>query len=103
MGSPWPHTVNTDFYNQPITAPKTWWEDLQVKKTVIVAGGDEVFIDDIQLFESIFRGNGKRNVVSVICEGEFHDQPNVDLQLGFKESQQGEMAKVVKQWVNSIL
>jgi hypothetical protein len=71
---------------------------------VIVAGGDEVFIDDIRVFEKKLRREvGEGKVEFAFCEGEFHDQPNVDLQLGFRESQQGEMAKIVKRCVNDML
>jgi hypothetical protein len=55
MDTPWPHTTNTDPYSQPITAPELWWENLGVEKMVIVAGGDEVFIDDIRVFEKKLR------------------------------------------------
>jgi acetyl esterase/lipase len=104
MHTPWPHITNTDPYNQPITASESWWESLRVEKVVIVAGRDEVFIDDVRVLETMLRRQvGEGKVESAYCEGEFHDQPNVDLQLGFKESQQGEMAKVVKRWVNDML
>ena len=37
-----------DPYNQPGTAPTDWWNDLKTKNILIVAGKDEVLVDDIE-------------------------------------------------------
>ena len=42
LGEPWPHTKTKDNYNQAILAPQSWWEDIQVKELLIVAGQQEV-------------------------------------------------------------
>ena len=36
-----------DPYNQPLVAPADWWRDVPVNEILIVAGSDEVFVDDI--------------------------------------------------------
>ena len=38
MDCPWPHTEKSDYYNQGITAPESWWEGLKVEEVLIVAG-----------------------------------------------------------------
>lgn len=38
-----------------------------------------------------------------IAKGEYHDQLNVDLQIGFKEKDEGKSAKMVKSWIASKL
>jgi len=42
MTTPWPHKESTDFYNQAITAPKGWWDDVMVDEIFIVGGENEV-------------------------------------------------------------
>ena len=76
---------------------------MPVNKVVIVAGENEAFIDDIRVFANTLMHVGDLKTETVFCEGEFHDQQNVDLQLGYKESEQGEMAKTIKIWVKDML
>lgn len=42
MLTPWPHNDSTDFYNQAITAPKGWWDDIMVEEILVTGGEDEV-------------------------------------------------------------
>jgi len=36
-----------DYYNTPLLAPVSWWEDLPVKEICTVVGGYEIFRDDV--------------------------------------------------------
>jgi len=104
LGCPWPHKGKTDNYNEAAIAPASWWKDLAVQKggVLIVCGEEEVLRDGIVEFESrLVEGWGK---VEFLCaKGEYHDQPNIDLQLGLNESDEGEQAKLIKRWIASKL
>lgn len=104
MNSPWPHTSNSDPYNQAITAPEEWWNDFQVEETFIICGEEEVLVDGIKSFEAKFRrGAGEENVKFRCVEGEYHDQAYLDLQFGYKEKEEGVQAKEIKGWIGSKL
>lgn len=47
-------TSKRDNYNHPIDAPAAWWKGAKVDKIALVAGSNEVFVDDIRtLVETI--------------------------------------------------
>lgn len=104
LASSWPHEGKRDNYNEAAIAPASWWRDLPVRHNgvLIVCGEEEVLRDGIVQFKDrLVEGWGK---VDFLCaKGEYHDQPNIDLQLGFKENDEGEQAKLVKTWVASKL
>lgn len=37
----------SDFFNTPLGAPEGWWRNLPFDRILILAGGDELFVDDI--------------------------------------------------------
>ncbi|KAL2068405.1 hypothetical protein VTL71DRAFT_16503 [Oculimacula yallundae] len=101
----WPHDGFKDNYNEASIAPADWWEGLQVKDVCVMCGSEEVLRDGIVEFEKKLRkGVGKDTGVQMtILSGEYHDQPNIDLQLGYKEKDEGQTAKLVKSWIASKL
>jgi acetyl esterase/lipase len=42
--------AKADPYNQPLTASSEWWSTLSVDEILIVAGADEIMIEDIREF-----------------------------------------------------
>ncbi len=44
----WLGNATEDYYNYPAKAPASWWQGLMVREVLIVAGGDEMMLDDIQ-------------------------------------------------------
>lgn len=72
-----------------------------------MAGEEEVFVDEIKEFEGKLRrgmgAEGEGRVELLVASGEYHDQPSLDLQLGYTEKQEGEQAKRIKGWVSSKL
>jgi acetyl esterase/lipase len=38
---------NQLFYQEPLAAPPQWWRSVPVQEFLVVAGADEVFVDDI--------------------------------------------------------
>ncbi|KAN0103265.1 prolyl oligopeptidase-like protein [Hyaloscypha variabilis] len=104
MGCPWPHTEVSDEYNQACTASAEWWEGLKVQQILVTAGEEEVLVDGIKGFvETLKKGFGEDKVEFFVAEGEYHDQPSVDLQIGIKEKDEGLQAKEIKRWISSKL
>ncbi|TVY17975.1 Steryl acetyl hydrolase 1 [Lachnellula arida] len=102
LDHPQPLDSVSDYYNQAVTAPESWWEGAAVESVLIVAGRDEVLVDGITEFAGKFsRGvGGAGNVEFRVLEG-YHVQSTIDLQLGYTESQEGEQAKFIKSWIAS--
>jgi acetyl esterase/lipase len=98
MGTPAPHTENSDHYNQAATAPSEWWADISANEILIVAGEDEVLLDGIKEFAARLEKVKKEILTVVITKGEAHDQPVLDLQMGYKNL--GEQARVIRGWVS---
>jgi hypothetical protein len=71
----------------------------------VLAGEDEVLVDSIKEFEGkLRRGVGSGTTVELlVAKGEYHIQPYLDLQFGYKEKDEGEQAKKIKGWVSSKL
>ena len=42
--------TDLDFYNTPLTAGEDWWEGIAASEIAVIAGGDEIFVDDIRCF-----------------------------------------------------
>jgi acetyl esterase/lipase len=110
MGSEPPHEENADAYNQPIMAPAEWWTGLPVEEVLIVAGKDEILVDDIEAFVGVLRrgmamggkgGEGDGRVVLFVAEGECHDQTNLDVQFGYREP--GKQTSLIRRWIGSKL
>jgi acetyl esterase/lipase len=106
MGTAHPHSENADEYNQPIMAPPSWWQRLPAEEVLIVAGKDEVLVDDIVVFagrleEGMAMGKVEAKVTLFVAEGECHDQTNLDVQFGYKEP--GEQTKLIRKWIESKL
>jgi hypothetical protein len=40
--------ATVDPYNQPATAPAAWWRGVKADEVLVLAGGDEVFVDDVE-------------------------------------------------------
>ena len=46
---------------------------------------------------------GEDRVKFFVGENEYHDQPSLDLGIGYKESEEGMQAKEIKRWIASKL
>jgi hypothetical protein len=111
MGSEPPYTENADEYNQPIMAPLEWWAGMPVEEVLVVAGKDEILVDDVVEFAGRLergmrmgtnKGTGEGKLVTLfVAEGECHDQTNLDVQFGYKEP--GEQTKLIRRWIGSKL
>ncbi|TVY53966.1 putative steryl acetyl hydrolase [Lachnellula suecica] len=97
-----------DYYNEASTAPASWWADLQVENIFVVAGEEEVLVDGIRRFvgtleKGMVEGDSGGKVEFLCVQGEYHDQPALDLMFGYGEGDEGVQAKAVKGWVRSKL
>lgn len=98
MGTPSPHKASVDFYNQPLMAPEAHWRDVAAEEILIVGGKDEVLVDSIvQMSRKLTNAVSAERVTTFIAEGEAHDMPNLDLQLGLGLC--GEQVKWIEKWI----
>ncbi|OWP02655.1 hypothetical protein B2J93_6488 [Marssonina coronariae] len=121
LACPWPHAGHKDAYNEALSAPPSWWTHLPVSSMLVMCGSEEVLRDGIVKFEANLRdglalaskdsergeagqnGKGGTELDFHVVKGEYHDQPNVDLHLGYKERDEGQTARIVKSWLGSKL
>ncbi|KAG9245877.1 Alpha/Beta hydrolase protein [Calycina marina] len=104
IGEAWPFSQKSDYYNQAVTAPASWWSGLRIGKVLVIGGGDEVLIDGIKIFAGKLKeGLGEERVELCVVKGGYHDQINIDLTLGYSEEAEGEQAKLMKRWLRSKL
>ena len=69
--------IQGDAYSEPMVAGQEWWIGLDsvVKECLIVAGGDEILVDQIRELGRRFRAVHEEGVTVVIAGGEWHDMP----------------------------
>ncbi|CAI4211268.1 unnamed protein product [Parascedosporium putredinis] len=80
-----------DAYNAPLGAEAGWWEDMPTEALCVVAGEDEMFIDDIRAFVEKLKKHHEGKLVYTEGKGEAHDAPIFDYLFGaahrkFKEA-----------------
>ncbi|KAI9786493.1 MAG: hypothetical protein M1839_006953 [Geoglossum umbratile] len=92
--------AEVDPYNQPLTAPPNWWSTLTVDEILVVAGRDELLVDDIREFAKKLEASHD-TTTTVITVNEAHAQPIMDKLFGYTAD--GEQARAVKTWVSSRL
>ncbi|KAK4934943.1 hypothetical protein LTR10_023909 [Elasticomyces elasticus] len=69
-----------DNYTTPLRADANWWASLKVNKLYVIAGGDELFADDIARFADRIKAV-LNNVEFFSSPGEAHDSPVLDFLL----------------------
>ncbi|KAF7955467.1 uncharacterized protein EAE97_000726 [Botrytis byssoidea] len=93
----------SDNYIEPLYASSSWWSRLPtaVSSIMIVAGEDEVFVDDVKTFADNLQKVGAESDVKIelfVVENEYHDQPN----FGFGEDslvKKGSQGWEIGNWV----
>lgn len=97
-----------DFYNEPVTAPASWWEGTAdvIEEVLIWAGGNEILLDGIEEFSKRFTkgfgGKGGR-VNTAITAKAAHIEMILELLLGYKGDSGTGSAEVVNGWVKAKL
>ncbi|KAI9787019.1 MAG: hypothetical protein M1816_007772 [Peltula sp. TS41687] len=88
--------ASTDPYNRPLTAPSEWWRGLKVNDVLIVAGADEIMVDDIRAFAKKFE-SVHPSTTTVIAPEEPHDSPLIFRMVGI--SKPGRQEQAVSSWM----
>ncbi len=85
----------------PDKADREVWRDLAAQRVLLVAGGDEVYRDDIvHTAQTMGAGNGPESAVQVVvCPGEVHVQCAADLAVGIED---GLMTKAIMNWLERL-
>ena len=97
-----------DFYNEPVLAPASWWEDTVhvIDEVFIWAGGNEILLDGIEEFAKRFtRGFGGKGgrVNTVVTPNAAHIEMVMELLLGYEGDSGTGSAKVVNDWARAKL
>ncbi|KAI1413040.1 Alpha/Beta hydrolase protein [Hypoxylon sp. FL1857] len=71
-----------DNYNTPLDAPSDWWQDIKAGKVLILAGEDELLVDDIMLFAEKLKEHNAQKVEILVSSGECYNPPISERQLG---------------------
>ncbi|KAI1443132.1 Alpha/Beta hydrolase protein [Annulohypoxylon stygium] len=87
-----------DNYNCPLDASPEWWQDVQAESILILGGGDEILIDQIQQFSEKFKKYNESKVEIFISPGECHNPPVSERQIGI-HGKSGLIETKVYQWV----
>ncbi|KEZ43632.1 hypothetical protein SAPIO_CDS4230 [Scedosporium apiospermum] len=88
--------TDLDFYNTPLTAGEDWWEGIAASEIAVIAGGDEIFVDDIRCFVEKLKKHQEGKFTYVEIKGEAHDAPILDYM--FKLSH-GEQKRAIDTWI----
>lgn len=82
-------------YSEPLRADVAWWRHIPVKDVLILAGGIEVFCDDIQeIGKRISEAGVKTSVVT--CPNHVHVECLLDAKAELPE---GVMAQAIWEWL----
>ncbi|UPK95747.1 hypothetical protein LCI18_006682 [Fusarium solani-melongenae] len=84
-----------DGYSEPLRNDEGWWRGLPAKAVLILAGGDEVFCDDIQELGQRMAESGTPTTM-VTCPNHSHEECIQDAKTGLAA---GPMASSVWEWL----
>jgi acetyl esterase/lipase len=68
-------------YNTPLDADPDWWKGVPARSTLLLAGENEIFVDDILTFREKFKVHNDSRLETLIAQGECHDSPYLDYML----------------------
>ncbi|KAL5048546.1 hypothetical protein BDW71DRAFT_195852 [Aspergillus fruticulosus] len=89
----------SDPYLEPLSAPEGWWQGLPAKKILVLAGANELFVDDILRFAGQLSGI-VQNVALHATPGEAHDHLVMEFLMGHPRTQQRD---IFEKWVCEIV
>jgi acetyl esterase/lipase len=95
MGCIFQGPTPSNSYLEPLSAPDAWWQGLPLKKVLVIAGADEIFVDDIQKFARQL-SSAHQDLVMITVPGETHDHLLLEFMLNESRSQQREL---FEQWL----
>ncbi|KAF7173690.1 hypothetical protein CNMCM5623_005910 [Aspergillus felis] len=82
----------------PLAGTKDFWGSVPAKKILLLAGTDEVYVDDIRQFSELL-GSSRADTELVLCAGETHVQAIRDIAV---DNWDGVMLKVALNWLQNL-
>ncbi|KIW80225.1 hypothetical protein Z517_06840 [Fonsecaea pedrosoi CBS 271.37] len=74
-----------DNYNMPLKASPAWWSNTKSKKICVIAGQDELFVDDIEAFVGKLKVH-RPDVDYFVADAEPHDSPVLYSMMNLEEA-----------------
>lgn len=90
--------AQSDYWNDPLTAPRDWWRDLPVGDIFVTYGDDELLRDGGANLVEILQAVRRASTTAVRCVGELHDHMIMNRFLMLNKSCESENA--YKSWLD---
>ncbi|RHZ53466.1 hypothetical protein CDV55_104768 [Aspergillus turcosus] len=90
--------VKEEVWATPLAGGKEFWGHVHAKKVLLLAGTDEVYVDDIRQFGELL-GSSNADTELVLCAGEIHVQAILDIAV---DNWDGVMLKVALNWSQNL-
>ncbi|PKX98358.1 putative lipase/esterase [Aspergillus novofumigatus IBT 16806] len=91
--------VKEEVWATPLAGTKDFWGSVPAKKVLLLAGTDEVYVDDIREFGELLGSSSQTDTELVLCAGETHVQAIRDIAVG---NWDGVMLKVALNWLQNL-
>lgn len=91
--------VKEEVWATPLAGKKEFWGDVHAKKVLLLAGTDEVYVDDIRQFGELLGSSSNADTELVLCAGEIHVQAILDIAV---DNWDGVMLKVALNWLQNL-
>ncbi|GIJ99135.1 hypothetical protein Aspvir_001261 [Aspergillus viridinutans] len=91
--------VKEEVWATPLAGTKDFWGSVPAKKVLLLAGTDEVYVDDIRQFGELLGSSSRADTELVLCAGEIHVQAIRDIAV---DNWDGVMLKVALNWLQNL-
>jgi acetyl esterase/lipase len=91
--------VKEEVWATPLAGTKEFWGSVPAKKVLLLAGTDEVYVDDIRQFGELLDSSSPADTELVLCAGETHVQAIRDIAV---DNWDGVMLKVALNWLQNL-
>jgi acetyl esterase/lipase len=91
--------VKEEVWATPLAGTKEFWGSVPAKKVLLLAGTDEVYVDDIRQFGELLGPSSPADTELVLCAGETHVQAIRDIAV---DNWDGVMLKVALNWLQNL-
>ncbi|KAF4221441.1 hypothetical protein CNMCM8980_004688 [Aspergillus fumigatiaffinis] len=91
--------VKEEVWATPLAGTKEFWGSVPAKKVLLLAGTDEVYVDDIRQFGELLGSSSPADTELVLCAGETHVQAIRDIAV---DNWDGVMLKVALNWLQNL-
>ncbi|GFF47779.1 probable carboxylesterase 18 [Aspergillus udagawae] len=91
--------VKEEVWATPLAGTKDFWGSVPAKKVLLLAGTDEVYVDDIRQFGELLGSSSRVDTELVLCTEEIHVQAIRDIAV---DNWDGVMLKVALNWLQNL-